>query len=138
VRVKARAVILDGERLVVTSERRGGTHAYFGLPGGRVGEREEVEHAVVREVREETGLAVEPERLLYVAEVTAPHRLHELTLVFLCRVTDDQALPEQVTLALDDDAANLRPPLLEQIARDARTGWVETPRWLGNIWTAPG
>lgn len=133
-RVKARAVILDGDRLVVTSERRRGEHAYLALPGGRVNDREEVVDALVREVREETGLAVEPDRLLYVAEVTAPHRMHELTLVFLCRVVDGLPLSEQLTIALDDDPAELRPPLGEQIANDARAGWAETPRWLGNIW----
>lgn len=80
--VKVRAVIVhDGRLVVAREERRHGS--YLALPGGRVKRWESITDALVREVREETGLAVEPERLLYVAEANSRYVLEDLDLVFL-------------------------------------------------------
>jgi 8-oxo-dGTP diphosphatase len=140
VRVKVRAVIVDGERLLVVPERRRGAHSHMALPGGRVNPREAVTDALKREVREETGLDVIPQRLLYVAEVTAPHQMHELNLIFLAEpisfAPTGQVNLEQLSfieLAQHEQPLTL-PPVVAQISRDLANGWAETPRWLGNIW----
>lgn len=41
----------------------------WSLPGGRLERGEQVGEALVREVEEETGIVVEPQDLLYVAEL---------------------------------------------------------------------
>jgi 8-oxo-dGTP diphosphatase len=140
VRVKVRAVIIDRERLLVVPERRRGAHSHMALPGGRVNPRETVTDALKREVREETGLDVIPQQLLYVAEVTAPHRMHELNLIFLAEPISfapaaqvDLAQLSFIELAQDEQSLTL-PPVVSQITRDLASGWAETPRWLGNIW----
>jgi ADP-ribose pyrophosphatase YjhB (NUDIX family) len=135
VRVKVRAVIIDERRLLVVPERRRGVHSHMALPGGRVGERETLSEALVRELREETGLDVVPERLLYVAEVTAPYKMHEVNLIFLAKPTGtpDFRGSEFVELRHDDHPMVL-PPIVAEIARDLGQGWAETPRWLGNVW----
>lgn len=131
--VKARAVILIDGRLIVAKQRRRG-RTELSLPGGRVNRYESVLAAVTREVAEETGLAVVPGRLLYVSEIVQSVRSHDLELVFLaeaCGVPTLKAF-QAVDLAAGE-LPEVRPPLLDHIARDLAHGWRDTPRWLGNI-----
>jgi ADP-ribose pyrophosphatase YjhB (NUDIX family) len=134
-RVKVRAVIVDQGRLLVVPERRRGAHSHMALPGGRIDARETLSEALVRELREETGLEVVPQRLLYVAEVTAPYKMQEVNLIFLAEPigTPEFGGLEFVELACDDHPLIL-PPIVPEIARDLEAGWENTPRWLGNVW----
>jgi 8-oxo-dGTP diphosphatase len=63
--MRAGAIILDNDRVVLIERFRGGNH-YFVFPGGTVKKKESVEEAVVREVYEETGLDVVVNRLIAV------------------------------------------------------------------------
>lgn len=137
-RVKARAVILDGERLVVAHERRRG-RTHVTLPGGRVHDRESVTEAVERELLEETGARVRVGALLYVAEVAGGFGTHDLNLVFAAELADpaDRERVETVDLATRP-WPTVWPPLLEQIAHDRADGWSGIPRWLGNVRQSSG
>ena len=131
-RVEVRAVIFLDGRLVVTEEtRQGEPHA--ALPGGRVERWESLEEALVREVREETGLLVEPGPLLYIAEVVSRYKLHDLNVVFLAE-PKEPIEPTRIGLVDPALADGVRPPILAEIARDAGAGWPQQPRWLGNLW----
>lgn len=68
----ARAIIVHGGSLALIERRRNGRH-FFIFPGGTLEPGETPEQALVREVDEETGLIVVPDRL--VAEVAFPDRL---------------------------------------------------------------
>src|SRR5215510_4067802 len=68
----------------------------WGLPGGGVEPGESVREAVVREVREETGLDVEPVRLIGVYSAPEHHQIitypdgnviHYVSSCFECRIT---------------------------------------------------
>jgi 8-oxo-dGTP diphosphatase len=67
------AVIRDpGGRLLLILRGHEPAKGLWSIPGGRIEPGESDEQAVVREVREETGLAVTCERLLGAAELPGP------------------------------------------------------------------
>jgi len=132
VRVEVRAVIFIDGRLVVTDETRMG-EPHAALPGGRVDRWENLHEALVREVREETGLLVEPGPLVYVAEVVSRYKVHDVNFVFLADVAE-RVQDQRIGLVDPETADGVRPPILAEIARDAAKGWPDHPRWLGNLW----
>lgn len=131
-KIKVRAVICEPPRIVLARELRQGRD-HLTLPGGRPKEGEGLAGALVREVREETGLQVEPGRLLYVADVVLGSTIHELNVVFLAR-TDDPL--DGCVLAGRQDAARVMPPILETIFEDMDAGRRAVPRYLGNVYLA--
>ena len=91
-RPRACAAILIGDKILMVCHQTA-SRTYWTFPGGGVEEGETLEQAVVREVKEETGLDVKPIRLLfeenygagisycYLAELIGKYT--ELTLEFL-------------------------------------------------------
>ena len=68
VRVRASALVTDSEGRLLLVLQPGVPADFWILPGGGVEEGETSREAVVREVREETGLAVEALQPIYVRE----------------------------------------------------------------------
>jgi ADP-ribose pyrophosphatase YjhB (NUDIX family) len=92
IRPGAAAVILTDEGVLL---QRRSDNGRWGLPGGGVEPGESVSAAVVREVFEETGLHVEPVRLIGVYSDPANHQIitypdgnviHYVSTVFECRI----------------------------------------------------
>lgn len=88
----AQAVILDGGRVLlsVRSDLRG-----FELPGGNPHPGESLEQALVREVREETGLEVAVER--HVGDYRRTGFLPHVARVYRCRVLGGRPRPSRET-----------------------------------------
>ena len=86
------AIIQSGEGRILLQRRS--DNGLWGLPGGSVGIGESVHDAIVREVREETGLAVEVVRLIGVYSdpkfqiVRYPdgNVVHYISTLFACRI----------------------------------------------------
>jgi 8-oxo-dGTP diphosphatase len=82
------AALADGEGRVLLQRRAPG-RAMAGLwefPGGKVDEGELPEAALVRELREELGIAVEAEALVPACFASAPvGERHMILLLYLCR-----------------------------------------------------
>ncbi|MGH2562491.1 MAG: NUDIX hydrolase [Thermomicrobiales bacterium] len=134
---RARAVIIDGGAVALIERHRGGQH-YFVFPGGGVDEGESAEAAVVREAREEVGIAIEVGRL--VAEV---ERRDVLQFFFLARVTggafgrgegpemrgEGRGEYRPVWIAIDRlPGMDVRlKEVAEMIVRSGARGWPEVP-----------
>jgi ADP-ribose pyrophosphatase YjhB (NUDIX family) len=131
-RVKARGVVPVGGRLVVARESRRGRELLT-LPGGRPARGERLQDAVVREVREETGVDVRVLRLLYVAQVVAGSTLQELNVVFLTEVVG--GLPADALLLEPGDARvdEVFPPILDRAFADLAAGWPPADPFLDNV-----
>jgi ADP-ribose pyrophosphatase YjhB (NUDIX family) len=101
------AVIFEDGRVLL--QRRDDT-GRWGLPGGAVDPGESVRAAIIREVREETGLDVEPVRLIGVYSDPVHHQvmtypdgnvIHYVSTVFECAVRGGALECGDESLALD-------------------------------------
>ena len=109
------AIVRDGRILLVRRARSPG-RGLFSLPGGVVEAGETLKEAVAREVREETGLTVEPvtlagHREAIVRDPDGRVRRHFVILAFACRwVAGEPGPSEEVAEArwlVPDDVAGL-------------------------------
>jgi 8-oxo-dGTP diphosphatase len=79
------AVVFDGDRVLLIRRGKEPLKGRWVVPGGRVEWGETLREATAREVREETGLEVEPGERLAVVEVIDPH-YHFVIVDYLCRL----------------------------------------------------
>jgi ADP-ribose pyrophosphatase YjhB (NUDIX family) len=98
VQVRVTGVVIENDRILLLDQDTG-TGRAWSLPGGKVEEGETLAQALVREMREETGLEVEPGRLLYVCDHLPGDGTHVVHLTFQARVTGGTA--GQVAAGLD-------------------------------------
>lgn len=112
--VGAGAVVLDGETVLLVRRSAEPLAGQWSLPGGKLELGETVEQAIIREVREETSLDIEPLRLLGVYDLidrdpTGAIRYHYVLVDWICTVSGgelcagDDAL--EVCWARRDDLA---------------------------------
>jgi len=82
--ISAAALVLDGDRLLLVNHREPGAYDFWLPPGGRLEGSESILDCARRETFEETGLTVEPERILYVQEFVEPG-YHFCKFFILCK-----------------------------------------------------
>ncbi|MFD7896942.1 NUDIX domain-containing protein [Streptomyces sp. NPDC059743] len=68
-------IVIEDGRILLLDQDTDGPRSWS-LPGGKVEDGESLEEALVREMREETGVEVEVGRLLYVCDHTRAHVVH--------------------------------------------------------------
>ncbi len=138
----AAAILLEG-KLVVVTHRTGG-QSYFLLPGGGVEAGESLSQALVREVREETGLTIEPGTPLLINDTIDPSGArHVVNLTFAATVvggglTTHPEDPRVERVALVDlgevVSLDLRPPFGSALVQVLAAGPDAQARYLGPLW----
>lgn len=123
------AVVLDTDgRLLLIRRGHAPSAGLWSVPGGRVEPGETLADAVVREVREETGLAVRPEAVVGRLSIPGDGVVYEVT-DFACTLLDPAAEPVAGDDA--DDALFADAVTLDRLSCTPRL--VETLRQWGAL-----
>lgn len=115
------------------------------LPGGYPREREGLAACARREVAEETGLRINPERCAFVAEVIAPGGRRTVELTFVVALPGAHPPPvtgepgtEPVWVSLNDvRSLRLHPPIAGFLPSVLHRN-AHTAPFLGNLWRGAG
>ena len=89
--VAVKGIILWGGEILIIRRCRNDRHApgAWEFAGGRIEFGEAPEHALRREIAEETGLSATIERILYAADFRRTPNQHVVVLTYLCGVSAD-------------------------------------------------
>lgn len=90
-RKAARAIIIENGKMLVMYRNKHGSE-YFTLVGGRLNDGETPEQALVREIREETGLRITKYQLVFIEEHAEPYNEQY---IFLCEVASHEPIAVQ-------------------------------------------
>lgn len=99
-RVSAKGVVLMGGKILLVRKING----MWDLPGGRLEAGEAPEEALVREVREETGILARPIRLIHGFIRPKPIKADVFVAAYLC---ETEATLAEVVLSHEHDAAGV-------------------------------
>lgn len=86
-RVRVTGIVIEDGRLLLLNQDTPGTGRSWNLPGGKLEDGETLAGALAREMKEETGLDVEPGRLLYVCDHLPGDGTHVMHMTFEARRT---------------------------------------------------
>lgn len=144
IRVRVGAIVVHAGFILLVNHRRLG-RSYWVLPGGALEAGESLAAGAEREVREETGVEVHMDRLLYLVEsFPSDGARHNLDVVFHTHLRDAKAAhlspakwvieqPEFVPLERLAGLVFL-PPIATELAADAAAGFPGPTRYLVNRW----
>lgn len=136
-------VVIQNENEILLVRHRKGNRQYWVLPGGRLEYGETFYECAVRELKEETGLDVEVDKLIYLSEAIAPDRSRHIVNVYLtAHVTggEMQVGNEPVLAGVDFvpiselENCTLYPPVGKKVLENLAQGFEPGIEYLGNLW----
>jgi 8-oxo-dGTP diphosphatase len=86
-RISAGALVMKDNRILLVRHQKPGVYDFWVAPGGGVVGNESLAQAAAREVKEESGLSVEPTRPVYLEEFFDAHTRHIKTWI-VCQLID--------------------------------------------------
>jgi 8-oxo-dGTP diphosphatase len=142
--ISAGALIMRGNGVLLVHHKVAESYDFWVPPGGRLRGEESIFDCAKREVFEETGLRVEPERIVYIEEFVEPGRHHSCKFWILCNADDGPVSlanrdPDELHFLVDAqfvtrdqmESMTVYPPIMKgQFWSDAEAGFPCT-RYLG-------
>lgn len=136
-------IVITGDKKILLVRHRKGNRQYWVLPGGRLEYGETFQECAVRELKEETGLDIEVEKVVFLSEAIAPDRSRHIVNVYLtARVTggtmqvgDEPVLAGVDYVALEElERSTLYPPVGRYVIKEAQNQFESGIQYLGNLW----
>lgn len=135
-------MIRNNSEILLVRHRKG-TRQYWVLPGGRLEYGETFYECAVRELKEETGLDVEVDNLIYLSEAIAPDRSRHIVNVYLTahviggtmKVGNEPVLAGVDFVPLEElERCTLYPPVGKKLLEQLPGGFKPGIEYLGNLW----
>jgi 8-oxo-dGTP diphosphatase len=92
--VSVEAAIIFEDSLLLLRRKNQPVFGEWWFAGGRIHKEESIDQALIREVKEETGLEILSQRMINVYSRVFPER-HDITIAFLCKCTGKLTLNEE-------------------------------------------
>lgn len=136
-------IVINSDKQILLVKHRKGPRQYWVLPGGRLEYGEDFNECGVREVKEETGLDVEIDKIVFLSEAIAPDRSRHIVNVYLSathvggtmRLGNEPVLAAVEFRAIDDlKTLALYPPVAAQILESCLGSFDGGIKYLGNLW----
>jgi 8-oxo-dGTP diphosphatase len=97
-RISAGAIIIHNNKILVVRYNNSSGKTYLVCPGGGVNNEEGLSQAVVREVKEETGIEIVPDKIVCVEDLYS-RKYRMVKIWFLCRMVGGQLERTQGAIA---------------------------------------
>ncbi|MEM2874278.1 MAG: NUDIX hydrolase [Candidatus Nanoarchaeia archaeon] len=136
-RARVGVVLMQGRNILLLRDSRQSPPTFF-LPGGVVRLGETLETAAKREVKSQTGVDIELQKILYIYDNIKDENKHRLDIFFLAKIVAEQiATPRMQHIKLDWvnidllPSMNLSPQILrEQILNDWKAKFKNETKYL--------
>ena len=115
-RIAAGGIVFKGEKLLLVRYRGSEKGSYFVCPGGRLEDDENILQAIIREVNEETGIQVEPKRVIAIEDLVS-----------------DRTKMIKVWMLCDFKAGDLQATLEAEKEGIVEVGWFSKEQLLGEV-----
>lgn len=141
-RIRVATIVPKDDSLLLVRHRKGDKR-YWMLPGGGLDYGETFEACAIREIKEETGLDISIERMLYLSEAICPRGTRHVVNVYLLGKleggtlavpTEDVIDAVQFVPFADLDRITLYPPIAEQLQASHAAGYTAGILNLGSMW----